>query len=176
MSKLQCTRLLRMSPDWIKFDTHLIISVQLLIRKRKVEKYSYVFKKKKSNNEQNESDRIWNINFPSSQLFRERLRKKCTRQSRKVLWVVLNPLNMSNAGDFSLNWILKDFIQVKKRRKIRCRMSASFIKREIRRFQVVVVQWTSKKWTKKSDASAELLFWSLNLLFFEVVVVVVVVA
>ena len=48
-----------MSPDWIKFDTHLIISVQLLIRKRKAEKYSYVFKKKKkSNNEQNESDRI----------------------------------------------------------------------------------------------------------------------
>ena len=37
-----------MSPDWIKFDTHLIISVQLLIRKRKVEKYSYVFKKKKA--------------------------------------------------------------------------------------------------------------------------------
>ena len=46
------------SSDWIKFDTHLIISVQLLIRKRKAEKYSYVFKKKKSNNEQNESDRI----------------------------------------------------------------------------------------------------------------------
>ena len=47
-----------MSPGWIKFDTHLIISVKMLIRKRKVEKYSYVFKKKKSNNEQNESDRI----------------------------------------------------------------------------------------------------------------------
>ena len=55
-------------------------------------------------------------------------------------------------------------------------MSTSSIKREIRRFQVVVVQWTSKKCTKKSDARAELLFWSLNLLFFEVVVVVVVVA
>ena len=37
-----------MSPDWIKFDTHLIISVKLLIRKRKVEKYSYVLKKKKA--------------------------------------------------------------------------------------------------------------------------------
>ena len=45
----------------------------------------------------------------------------------------------------------------------------------IRRFHVVVVQWTSKKWTKKSDACAELLFWSLNLLFFEIVVVVVLV-
>ena len=46
LSKLLCTRLLRMSPDWIKFDTQMIISVQLLIRKRKVEKFSCVFKKK----------------------------------------------------------------------------------------------------------------------------------
>ena len=39
-----------MSPDWIKFDTQLIISVQLLKTKRKdskVEKLSCVFKKKK---------------------------------------------------------------------------------------------------------------------------------
>ena len=54
-------------------------------------------------------------------------------------------------------------------------MSTSSIKRQIRRFHVVVVQWTSKKCTKKRDARAEVLFWSLNLLFFEVVVVVVVV-
>ena len=47
LSKLRCTRLLRMSPDWIKFDTQLIVSVQLLIRKRKIEKNSCVFKKKK---------------------------------------------------------------------------------------------------------------------------------
>ena len=46
---------------------------------------------------------------------------------------------------------------------------------KIRRFHVIVAQWTSKKCTKKRDARAELLFWSLNLLFFEVVVVVVVV-
>ena len=52
-------------------------------------------------------------------------------------------------------------------------MSTSSIKRQIRRFHVVVVQWTSKKCTKKRDARAELLFWSLNLLFFEVVVVTV---
>ena len=45
-------------------------------------------------------------------------------------------------------------------------MSTSSIKRQIRRFYVVVVQWTSKKCTKKRDARAELLFWSLNLLFF----------
>ena len=53
-------------------------------------------------------------------------------------------------------------------------MSTSSIKRKFR-FHVVVVQWTSKKCTKKRDAGEELLLWSLNLLFFEVVVVVVVV-
>ena len=80
---------------------------------------------------------------------------------------------MSNAGDFSWNWILKDFIQVEKRgRKIRRRIYTSSIKRQIRRFHVVVVQWTSNKCPKKRDARAGLLFWSLNLLFFEVVVVV----
>ena len=83
---------------------------------------------------------------------------------------------MSNTGNFSWSWILKDFIQVLKGEgKFRRRMSTSSIKRQIRRFHVVVVQWTSKKCTKKHDARAELLFWSLNLLFFEVVVVVVVV-
>ena len=40
------------------------------------------------------------------------------------------------------------------------------IKRRIRRFHVEVLQWTSKKCTKKRDAREELLFWSLNLLFF----------
>ena len=45
-------------------------------------------------------------------------------------------------------------------------MSTSSINRQIRRFQVAVVQWTSKKCTSKRDARAERLFWSLNLLFF----------
>ena len=52
-------------------------------------------------------------------------------------------------------------------------MAAVSVKRSIRRFHVVVVQWTSKKCTKKHDARAELLFWSLNLLFFVEVVLVV---
>ena len=74
---------------------------------------------------------------------------------------------MSNAGDFSWSWILKDFIQVQKKgMKICRRMCTSSIKRQIRRFHVVVVKWTSRKLTKKRDARAELLFWSLNLLFF----------
>ena len=46
----------------------------------------------------------------------------------------------------------------KRARKIRCRMFTSSIKRQIRRFHVVVMQWTSKKCTKKRDARAELLF------------------
>ena len=45
-----------MSPDWIKFDTQLIISVQLLKRKRKVEKLSCVFKKKKM---KQSNKRLW---------------------------------------------------------------------------------------------------------------------
>ena len=89
--------------------------------------------------------------------------------------VYLDPLNMSNVGDLPWSWILKDFIQVQKEeRKFVVVMFMFSIKRSIR-FHVVVVQWTSKKCTKKRDARAELLFWSLNLLFFEVVVVVVVV-
>ena len=43
-------------------------------------------------------------------------------------------------------------------RKIRCRMFTSSIKPRIRRFDVLVGQWTSKKCTKKHDARAELLF------------------
>ena len=53
-------------------------------------------------------------------------------------------------------------------------MSTSSIKRQIRRFHVVVVQWTWEKGTKTRDARAERFFLSLNLLFSEVVVVVVV--
>ena len=54
----------------------------------------------------------------------------------------------------------------KEKGKLVVRRSTSSIKRQIKRFHVEVVQWTSKKCTKKRDARAELLFWSLNLLFF----------
>ena len=76
--------------------------------------------------------------------------------------VYLDQLNMSNIGDLSWSWILKDFIQVQKEeRKFVVVMFMFSIKQSIRRFHVVVVQWTSKKCTKKRDARAELLFWSL---------------
>ena len=46
-------------------------------------------------------------------------------------------------------------------------MFMSYIKRCIRRFRVVVVQWTSKKLTKKHDACAEFSFAhnTINLMF-----------
>ena len=69
--------------------------------------------------------------------------------------------------------LLRILFRLKKRKE----NSSSYVhvlhKTQIRKFHVVVVQWTSKKFTKKRDARAELLFWSLNLLFFFEVVVVV---
>ena len=62
---------------------------------------------------------------------------------------------MSNAGDVSC---LIFRFNSKRGRKIRRRMFTFSIKRQIRRFHVVVVQWTSKKCTKKRDARAELLY------------------
>ena len=44
----------------------------------------------------------------------ENVAKKTNLRSFKLNRVYLHPFNMSNAGDFSWNWILKDFIQVKK--------------------------------------------------------------
>ena len=41
-------------------------------------------------------------------------KKKMNLRSFKLNRVYLDPLNMSNAGDFSWNWILKDFIQAQK--------------------------------------------------------------
>ena len=40
--------------------------------------------------------------------------KKMNLRSLKLNRVYLDPLNMSNASDFSWSWILKDFIQVQK--------------------------------------------------------------
>ena len=53
---------------------------------------------------------------------------------------------------------LRILFRFKKRKEIRRRMSTFPIKRQIGRFHVVVVQWTSKNCTKKRDVRAELLF------------------
>ena len=42
----------------------------------------------------------------------ENVGKKMNLRSLKLNRVYLDPLDMSNAGDFSWSWILKDFIQV----------------------------------------------------------------
>ena len=44
----------------------------------------------------------------------ENVDKKINLRSFKLNRVYLDPLNMSNAVDFSWSWILKDFIQVQK--------------------------------------------------------------
>ena len=44
----------------------------------------------------------------------ENVAKKMNLRSFKLDRVYLDPLNMSNPGDFSRSWILKDFIQVQK--------------------------------------------------------------
>ena len=55
-----------------------------------------------------------------------------------------------------------EFLRILFRFKKRKENSSSYVhvlhKTQIRKFHVVVVQWTSKKCTKKRDARAELLF------------------
>ena len=65
-------------------------------------------------------------------------------------------------------------IQVQKEKQnfvVACLRTYS-IKRESRQFHVVVVQKQAKKCTKRRDAPADLLFYSLNLSFFSVLVAV----
>ena len=47
----------------------------------------------------------------------ENVAKKMNLRSFKLNRVYLDPLKMSNAGDFSWSWILKDFIHGIKKRK-----------------------------------------------------------
>ena len=44
----------------------------------------------------------------------ENVGKKMNLRSFKLNRLYLDPLSMTNAGDFSWSWILKDFIQVQK--------------------------------------------------------------
>ena len=88
----------------------------------------------------------------------ENVAKKMNLSSFKLNRVYLDPIKCQMQATFP-GVEFKGFYSGSKRgRKIRRRMSTSLIKREIRRFQVVVVQWTSKKCTKKRDARGELLF------------------
>lgn len=64
---------------------------------------------------------------------------------------------------------------MKRERKIRRHVLISSIKRRIRKFQVVIVQWSSNECSKKSDESASLLF-AHNTYCFDVLVAIVVMA
>ena len=105
----------------------------------------------------------------------ENVTKKMNLCSFKLSQVYMDPLNMPSAGNFSWSWILKILFKFKNRKE----NSSSYVhvlhktsNQEVsRRSRAVDVK--EKSCTKKHDALAELLFWSLNLLFFEVVVVVV---
>ena len=88
----------------------------------------------------------------------ENLAKKwiCVLSSR-----LFGPAQFVKCGRFFLQLNSNGIYRGSKReRKIRHHMFTSSIKRRIRRFDVVVGQWTSKKCTKKHDARAELLFCS----------------
>ena len=68
---------------------------------------------------------------------------------------------VSPAGDFLLEINSQRLYPVSKReRKVLPPMFTSSLKRRIRRFDVVLEKWTSRKCTKKRDALAELLFCS----------------
>ena len=70
-----------------------------------------------------------------------------------------NSFNLSNAGDFFQELNSKGlYLSSRKEKENRCLMFTSSINREIRKFQVVFVQKTAKKCTKKRDARAKLLF------------------
>ena len=73
--------------------------------------------------------------------------------SFKLYRVFLGPLKLSNVRDFSWSWILKEIVQPYKREKKirrRCMFTSSI--------NAVIVQWTSKKCSKKCNARAQLLF------------------
>ena len=85
-------------------------------------------------------------------------------RSFKLNRVYLNPLNMSKAGDFPGFEFLRILFRFKKRKENSSSYGHVLCKTANWEFHVVVVQWTStKECIKKRDASAELLFWSLNL-------------
>ena len=72
----------------------------------------------------------------------------------KLYRVYLDPLNLSNAGAFSWSCTLYPGLYPVSKRKRDIRLELVFVcsRPRIRRFHVVVVQWTPKKCSKKRDA------------------------
>ena len=85
--------------------------------------------------------------------------KKLNLRPFKLYRVYLKPHNSPNEGEFSWSWILSDFIHVQLEKGqfvIVCPNPPQIV--ALGGFTSVVVQWTSKKYTKKRDARAEQLF------------------
>ena len=83
-----------------------------------------------------------------------------------------NSLTLSNPSELFWAELLRTIFKFRKRKKkFSYRLFTSSIKREIRNFPVVVVQWRQRNVQKKRDARAELLFCLFNLLLFDVLVV-----
>ena len=76
-----------------------------------------------------------------------------------------NSVSLSNGCDVSISWTLKECIQVHKRKKYRCLMFTSSIKREIRTFHFAVVQLRQRNVQKMRDACAKFLFCQSRLIF-----------
>ena len=80
-------------------------------------------------------------------------------------------LCQTQASSFWAEFLRTIFKFRKRKKKFSCRLFGSSLKREIRNFPVVVVQWRQRNVQKKRDACAELLFCLFNLLLFVVLVV-----
>ena len=72
----------------------------------------------------------------------------------KLYRVYLNPLNLSNVGDFFPGVEFLSILSWVKKRKENLSSYVHQLKRPIWRFHLVVVPWTSKKCTEKRDARA----------------------
>ena len=93
----------------------------------------------------------------------ENVAKKLNWRPFKLYRVYFDQVNLPNVGEFSWSWILLWlYLRLKRENKIHRRVFTSSIKGRIRRFHVVVVQWTMdiKEMKLKNDARTELLFCS----------------
>ena len=76
--------------------------------------------------------------------------------------------NSSNLGNFFWSWVLKDCIEVQKKKEeeSRCLVFTSSTKGEIRHFHVVVVQWRQRNVQKSVMHVQSCCFANVNLLLF----------
>ena len=84
----------------------------------------------------------------------------------KLYRVYFEPLNSSNVGDFFWSWLLTDFIHHAQIEKGKFVIVCPRPPRRVRRFHVIVVQWTSKKCNKKAWCTCRAVVLLIKLLVF----------